>query len=140
MANEDRYFLRDGIHALVWMDLSDPKVVHLTTNDRRFVLPGSDKGPGLHLAFNDNPRSANYNPVALARSLEAMRRDGVNGVPEHHEIFIRNRHVNIRHEVIAEYEQFIEPRENIEATFDVPTSKADELRQDLQALQDKYAV
>lgn len=143
MPNDDelngRPHVTGHLRALIWLDGRDNHFVHLTVNDDRLVLPGSTKQNGLHLGFNDNPRSANYHPVALARALEAMRRDGWEGLPAHEELFIRNRHLNKRDEFIEEYEREQEARVSVQMNVWVRKSVSDECRRELDEVISRYA-
>lgn len=128
----DKYFLGDPPKALIWIDRSDPRTVHLTVNDSRLVLPGSSKGPGLHLAFNDNPLSANYHPVALKRCLAALQGQGVTTI-DLESIFVRDRHIAKRERVIGEWRRLQEPK--VPLTIQVPQSRAREVRDVLSELE-----
>jgi hypothetical protein len=119
--SEGRHHL--SIEVSIWVDHQDPRVVHLVTNDDRFVLPGSTKGPGLHLAFNDNPLSANYHPVALKRCLSALQSHGMD-VIDLESVFTRDRHIAKRERVIDEWHRTQEPRAEVGLVMEVPFTQA----------------
>lgn len=128
-----------NLRALIWLDARDSHFVHLTVSDDRLVLPETTKRNGLHLGFNDNPRSANFHPVALARCLEAMRRDGWEGLPAHDDLFIRNRHINQRDAVIEEYERHQEPRVPLSMRVWVRQSISEQCQREIDTVIERYA-
>lgn len=137
-SSENQYWLEDGVNFLVWVDRTNPKIVHLTTNDARLVLPGGGGGRGLHLVENDYPKSANFRPITVAKVLHALREQGMRDLPSHGEVFMADRHLSKRDEVIEQYETFIEEHEEVAYSFDVPASRAEELRQRLDALSEEF--